>query len=150
MAADVCGRSNHGVRRWRATLPGMGRVINRYTFGPPAFCDNCYKPCNTMDQEGIVCYHCKKGVYMGRRFWVVIRCKECKGVPGALCGACDGRGMQVFPREDLNMDDLVRSWQELPWRWRQERVPEIVLNMMYLVDRYPLVTTSVMFSTCRN
>lgn len=89
-----------------------------------------------MDQEGAVCFHCKKGIFMGRRFWVCKPCARCHGEPGGLCSLCDGRGMLVWPREDLDMKELKDTWRKLPWRYRREPVPGIVLDMLDVLVGY--------------
>jgi hypothetical protein len=47
----------------------MARTTNKEAFGPPGVCDACGKPCCTMNQVGIPCYHCKVGTFMHRSLW---------------------------------------------------------------------------------
>lgn len=47
----------------------MGRYVE---ITPPGACDACGKPCITLDQVGIRCFHCHAGVFMSRQwftFW---------------------------------------------------------------------------------
>lgn len=95
----------------------MGRSINHATFAAPAVCDVCHRPCCTMDQAGIVCYHCGKGVFLHRRFWTFAACTACACHPEGCCPECGGTGLLAYPRADLDTEDLRAEWRGLPERY---------------------------------
>lgn len=51
----------------------MSRYIDPSNFTPPATCLACRKHACSLDQAGIVCYHCAKGILLHRRFWTYAR-----------------------------------------------------------------------------
>lgn len=50
-----------------------------------------------MDQEGATCWHCERGVFVHRMFWVQTLCGACGGT--GACGQCE-KGLIVQPTED--------------------------------------------------
>lgn len=85
----------------------MGRTVNPWLFGRPGFCNVCGKPCCTMDQVDIRCYHCGQGSFVHRMYWHQVGC-TCGSAPG--CPRCGGCGVIAIPRED----DTV--WEYEPGR----------------------------------
>ncbi|WP_017462554.1 hypothetical protein [Dyella ginsengisoli] len=80
----------------------------------PALCDACGRSCITLDQTGIVCYHCGLGCFMHRRFWQRLQCPDCSGVDATWCATCKGAGMLAEPKrdDDLDVADLLRAWED--------------------------------------
>ncbi len=79
----------------------MARFPRIDVLGRPGFCNVCWRPCITLDQVGIRCYHCRQGVFVHRRYWDQREC-ECHGA--FTCALCGGCGVVAIPKEDLRPD----------------------------------------------
>lgn len=74
------------------------RMMNSL-LGPGACCDACARPNWDMGSEGSLCYHCGRGVFMHRRFWVY---------------TFDGEEfVAATPRETVDEAMMQAEWQEL-------------------------------------
>jgi len=49
---------------------GIGRQITKSILGPGSTCDNCNRVNWDMGSEGSLCYYCKAGIFMHRKFWL--------------------------------------------------------------------------------
>lgn len=119
----------------------MGRArasLSKLTFGPPGICDACGKRCITMDQVGIVCYHCFQGVFMHRSWWIYSSCPACGLIAWCDCEVCRGTGVVATPREDIRPEDLRAAWRALPERYLPfahiEPVPAVILERVRWAD----------------
>lgn len=93
---------------------------SKLLFGYPGLCDACGKYCCTLDQVGIVCYHCFAGVFMHRKWWVQWRV---------------GDDIVGTPREDIDLDELAAEWRGLGAKYRPpERLPAIIGATMEMVE----------------
>jgi hypothetical protein len=77
----------------------MSRFLDPLVLGPPGVCDACGRYCCTLDQVGIPCYHCERGVFMHRTFWTFSACPFCSGAGNTGCLACQGSCIVATPDE---------------------------------------------------
>lgn len=107
---------------------GRDRVLDPCTPGPPAVCDVCGKRACTLDQAGIVCYHCGRGVFMHRRFWEFQPCAFCTMKGNFDCPHCLGKCVVARPKECIDIEDLRAEWRRLPERYLRcgQEVPSVI------------------------
>lgn len=110
------------------------RRRNPNLLGPPAICDNCRRQCCTLDQAGIVCYHCQAGTFIHRGFWRYLTCPACHG-HAAFCEVCHRSGVLAEPLDDfaLDMPALQNFWRVAIERRQRDRqdVPAFMLAGAY-------------------
>lgn len=82
----------------------MGRRVGKFVMGAPGICNVCGRPCCTLDQVGIECYHCHVGEFVHRRYWHQRACSN----HVVDCRRCDGSGVVTVPIED------DRVWEYKP------------------------------------
>lgn len=116
----------------------MGRKINKLVMGPAAICNVCGRRCTTLDEAGIVCYHCGEGIFIHRSFWIYRPCPACAGEFSVACDVCNKVGCLAIAKEcELDLTYL--------WTW-----------MAGLKGRYdgraripPLVTEAAEYAECQ-
>lgn len=96
----------------------------------------CGKRACTLDQAGIVCYHCGRGVFMHRRFWEFQPCPFCAAPGHYDCPHCLGKRVVARPKECIDVTDLRAEWRRLPQRFlsRGEPVPEVIAERARWAD----------------
>lgn len=107
----------------------MSRRLNPLVLGPPGVCDACGRHCCTLDQVGIACYHCERGVFVHRRFWAFSECPFCAGSGNPTCLACRGSGIVAAPDESLDPLALAAEWREAIGRYQAKALPAAIASL---------------------